>query len=439
MKNKVLIISSLLITLAFSACVEDKPSADFDYFVETSGKLSDANPETIVVGQRVIVRSKGKADKYVVWFGDAGHDYSKKDSVITNDSALSFVGRQQGAVLKEGNGCFESEPFLYGKGGSYEMVFVASNISNNGGGLAEATAKKMVKVIDTATTLQNFALTKYFDASGTDALLAVPAFRSADSLIISLPYSAKGKAVDLLIAAYAGNASITVGGTAVVNGVVRTPVTDAIVPVVVTSPDGNARNYKLAIRFSAPSKLCSLNTLKASNAILTFDQSTGEIYFELPYGAKSVSVTTAITGSRTNLGKSSSGTIKLAPLSPTQITVYAQDTNVTKSYQIVESKFKYQDAKIDSVIFTGLDKVWTKKTVISGKKDTVSYALVVGNVVDLKTIEPNFKVKSLTKVTDSDKKAIIAGSKVDFSSQSSKVFYSVNGTDTVVCKISVTK
>jgi hypothetical protein len=117
MKKLSVVLISLL--FLFTGCKEelDKPQGGFSWYYQDDADKTNSNPSVVQVGDPLIFESNSSdADYCIVWTGDDGHDYNKRNlSQDVSNPDTSYVEENHvGITLKDDNGVLKTKnPYSY--------------------------------------------------------------------------------------------------------------------------------------------------------------------------------------------------------------------------------------------------------------------------------------------------------------------------------------
>lgn len=204
----------------FTSCNGDEPepTSDLTWYITEDFNLNRENekPLTVHVGENITFMSK-KADGevYVVWPGDEGFDYNKRNvalNYLDADSNTVKLNNKGKAMVKNSKDEWVTNPsYIYSKPGTYTVVLVVRNVYDNGLKYSEAVDSAVITVIDTVTKLFDLDESKYkfiprykyvntIDGKTKTGVVAKSdIIVDGTNVTIKLPYEAKIDELDIYI------------------------------------------------------------------------------------------------------------------------------------------------------------------------------------------------------------------------------------------------
>lgn len=173
MKRNGIIFVALLLVIGVTSCkkVKEPESADFSwyfiddynsYFLDLSKADSKKNPATIELSDKIcFVANDNTANSYVVWTGEAGHNYEERElsDELLKDTVNNVALKASGIALstKDGKGRY-TKTYTFTNISSadspYQMYCTARNYDYESGEYKEIKAGPYpISVIDTQTDL----------------------------------------------------------------------------------------------------------------------------------------------------------------------------------------------------------------------------------------------------------------------------------------------
>ncbi len=157
MKKLSVVLISLL--FLFTGCKEelDKPQGGFSWYYQDDADKANSNPSVVQVGDPLIFESNlSDADYCIVWTGDDGHDYNKRNlSKDESNPDTSYVEENNvGITLKDDNGVLKTKnPYSYKYPGDYTIYFVSRNVDTETMDYVETIDSSEITVQDTLCEL----------------------------------------------------------------------------------------------------------------------------------------------------------------------------------------------------------------------------------------------------------------------------------------------
>ncbi|MFO7869540.1 MAG: hypothetical protein R6U95_09615 [Bacteroidales bacterium] len=436
----------------FSSCKEEikAPDGGFSWYHQSdynSGK-TNPNPAEVQVKDKLIFEAQSNtADYYVVWPGDKGHDYTKRNisEGIDNPDSSSVILNSTGVTLIEDNDVFQSKSaFRYSYPGEYMIYFVSRNINTETMDYEETIDSSLISVVDTLRLL--------FPPSGDDPnykfvitspseLVGVEPEVEGSTVKINAP---AGTDVDNVKIRLQAGRSLIFGDEVLppdnrdriyFNGNLNTPKT-----VTVTTVDTlYSRDYTLEVAYGDPSSECDLESFSANGYDAEIVDT--EIDIDLPTMTNREEVSASFTVSsgasvEINGSEIESGSVIDISAEGTVITVIAQD-GVTEQEYLVD--INSVDTEMTRIDFTNLNPVVGKDVTTNSNSVSIS----VLNGTDLENLVPTLtmtKFASAFYVNSADEEVDIVNGEtaIDFTTGPVDIsVYTDNEADTVMYSVSV--
>ena len=155
--------------MVFTSCKDEPvPTSDLTWYITEDFNLNRVNPQplTVHVGQNITFMSKkSDGDVYVVWPGDEGFNYNKRNlsTAQAKDTVNNVVNKNKGiSMYKNAQGEWINRySYNYAKPGTYTVYLSVRNVFDNGLKYTEALDSAVITVIDTANALFGLDQAKY--------------------------------------------------------------------------------------------------------------------------------------------------------------------------------------------------------------------------------------------------------------------------------------
>lgn len=129
--NYIVLILILVLTVSCEKNDVPEPTACFESSLTTAE-----------VGESITFQTCNEADFYSIWTGDEGHDYSKRPEVFTDYEPDKYTRTDNGIAVDE------SYDYTYDNPGTYTVVWVASNVGDDGEILKQTTAEITITITE---------------------------------------------------------------------------------------------------------------------------------------------------------------------------------------------------------------------------------------------------------------------------------------------------
>lgn len=419
--------------MVFTSCNDEPvPTSDLTWYITEDFNLNRVNPQplTVHVGQNITFMSKkSDGDVYVVWPGDEGFNYNKRNlsTAQAKDTVNNVVNKNKGiAMYKNAQGEWINRySYNYAKPGTYTVYLSVRNVFDNGLKYTEALDSAVITVIDTANALFGLDQAKYkfvpfykyvntVDGKTKTAIVQSSNIVTSDSTVtIKLPYEADVKNLEIFMKADKSAISVN-EGTVTYNeedkaytwkGSLATSKT-----ITVTSQGGVSATYTLSADIQPAKTGKQLLTYAIGSYPGTINDIT--VTVDIPEGLNVSNVKPVFTvseyasayiGNTIQYSKTTAANLT----SDVTYTIKAQNESSQK-YNIVLNKIP---TKMTAFAFSSLNPVITGVINDNTKIITVT----VYDETDVSKVIPTFTVTKFAKVYIETKEIISGVTEVDFS------------------------